>query len=69
MDHIPSNSAAVRLRVGKAKFAARVTATPAGLVAVGGLVSSILVSTAVLVWTAKRPPDQSPIAPTARTGR
>ncbi|MBN9409367.1 MAG: hypothetical protein J0H69_09485 [Burkholderiales bacterium] len=46
---------------------ATVQATPAGLLAVGGLVSCILLSTAVLVWTATSVRRQHPIA--SRLGR
>lgn len=68
MDQIPPNSAAVRLRVGKAKFGAHVTVTPSGILAISALVSSILLSTAVLVWAAKSRPARWSVAPTARTG-
>lgn len=44
-----------------------VRVTPAGLLAIGGLVSGILLSTAVLVWTATAVPRRHPIA--ARLGR
>ena len=48
--------AEVALRAGQAaSLQATARATPAGLVAIGLLVSSILLSTAVLVWAARRP--------------
>lgn len=49
-DERPRNQATVRARAGKARFKAKVEATPAGLLAIGGLVSGILLSTAALVW-------------------
>ena len=50
------NSAAFRLRAGKVKIGAEVSVTPQGLLAIGGLVSSILLSTAVVIWAASGRP-------------
>ncbi len=52
MDTLDPNTAAVSLRVRDARFVAKVKVTPAGLLAIGALVSGILLSTSVLVWTA-----------------
>ena len=52
----PSNRqrAVIRLRAGRhVQLRAAVTTTPAGLLAIGGLVAGILLSTAVLVRAAK----------------
>lgn len=46
------NVARVRLKLGKTRYAAEVRVTSGGLLAIGGLVSSILLSTAVLVAVA-----------------
>lgn len=49
------NSATLRARLGrKALVRAKIQVTPVGLLAIGGLVSSILLSTAVLVGVATR---------------
>lgn len=42
--------AQLTLAAGKARLKVRVRVTPAGVLAIGGLVSSILLSTAALVW-------------------
>jgi hypothetical protein len=60
-------TAKVTVRMGRFTADATVQATPAGLLAVGGLVSCILLSTAVLVWTATSVRRQHPIA--SRLGR
>ena len=44
------------------KVSGRVAVTPAGLLAIGALVSSILLSTAVLVWASTSVPRRHPIA-------
>lgn len=59
-------SADLRLRAGPARLRVRVDVTPAGLVAIGGLVSSILLSTAVLVWSATAVPRRHPVASALR---
>lgn len=46
------NTATLRLKIGKASATTKVQVSTAGLVAVGGLVSSILLSTAAVVWVA-----------------
>jgi hypothetical protein len=50
------------LSFGSAKVKVRVHVTPAGLLAIGGLVSSILLSTAALVWVATSAARRHPIA-------
>ncbi len=45
--------ARIDLRLGRARAAARVRVTPAGLVAIGALVAAILLSTAVVVRAAR----------------
>ena len=53
MDDRPhSNRALFRLKAGKASMAARVEVSTPGLLAIGVLVSGILVSTTGLVWVA-----------------
>jgi len=52
MDMLDPNTAAASFRMGEARFTAKVKVTPAGLLAIGALVSGILLSTSVLVWTA-----------------
>lgn len=44
------NTSTTVLRAGPVKLAVKVRMTPAGLLAVGGMVSGILLSTAALVW-------------------
>ncbi len=54
------HSADLRLRIGKhGRFGARIEIGTAGLLAIGGLVSSILLSSAVIVAAAKRAPDRT----------
>ena len=50
------HSAAVHARIGVASLDAAVSVSTAGLLAIGGLVSGILLSTAVLVRAATRTP-------------
>lgn len=54
--------ALVKMSLGKAKVKIRVRVTPQGLLAIGGLVSSILLSTAVLVWVSTTVVRRHPIA-------
>lgn len=54
------NRAALRLRVGQADLSVRIRVTPAGLAAIGGLVSSILLSTAALVHVVSTPARRHP---------
>jgi hypothetical protein len=50
--------ATIALRLGKrSRVRAELTMTPAGLLSVGALVSSILLSTAVIVRSARRRPE------------
>ena len=58
----PANRALVAVNVRKAKLVCKIVVTPSGLLAIGGLVSSILLSTAVLVQTATSVPRQRPMA-------
>jgi hypothetical protein len=62
MTSSPANSATVIVRGGRARAMARVRVTPTGLLAIGGLVSSILLSTAALVWVATAVPRRHPLA-------
>ena len=55
-DHPGEMSAHVHLRVGGMSLRASAHATPAGLLAVGVLVSAIILSVAPLVWAARRRP-------------
>ena len=55
------------LQAGPVSLKMEVRVSPAGLLAIGGLVSGILLSTAVLVWSATAVPRRHPIA--ARWGR
>jgi hypothetical protein len=57
-----ANSATLVVRTGKAKAAVRVKVTNGGLLAIGGLVSSILLSTAALVWASTRVAHRHPVA-------
>jgi hypothetical protein len=50
----PTEHAKSAVRVGAFQADAEVTVSPAGLLAVGGLVAAILLATAVLVRAAKR---------------
>lgn len=61
MNTLEPNTAAVSLRVREARFVAKVKVTPVGLLAVGGLVSGILLSTSVLVWTATNVARRRPL--------
>ncbi|EZP53505.1 hypothetical protein [Sphingomonas sp. RIT328] len=63
--HQPNTQhAAITLRFGKrSRVRAELTMTPAGLLSVGALVSSILLSTAVIVRTARRPAGVPPALP------
>ncbi|MDY6924838.1 MAG: hypothetical protein SWI22_12890 [Pseudomonadota bacterium] len=48
-------TARLALKAGSAAMTLKVRVTPTGLLAIGGLVGTILLSTAVLVWTATGP--------------
>jgi hypothetical protein len=50
------------LEAGPLHLRAKVRINSGGLMAVGGLVSSILLSTAVLVWVATTPVRRHPVA-------
>ncbi len=47
-------SAAVQLQFGTARLAARVDVTPAGLLAIGGMVSMMVLASAEIVRAARR---------------
>lgn len=63
----PDQHARLDLQAGPVSLKMEVRVTPTGLLAIGGLVSGILLSTAVLVWSATSVPRRHPIA--ARLGR
>ncbi|MBA4794765.1 hypothetical protein [Phenylobacterium sp.] len=69
MDAPKPNTATVSFRAGRARFMARVSMSPAGLLAVGGLVSGILLSTSVLVWSATNVARRRPLASAILTRR
>lgn len=48
--------------MGEARIVAKVKVTPTGLLAMGALVSGILLSTSVLVWTATSVARRRPLA-------
>jgi hypothetical protein len=54
--------ARLRLRAGPMSLGLTVRMTPAGLLALGGLVSGILLSTTALVWAATATPRRHPLA-------
>lgn len=56
------NLATVSLKAGPVRVDARARLSSAGLLAIGGLVSSILLSTSVLVWVATTPVRRRPLA-------
>jgi hypothetical protein len=62
MSETQTNSAALILRAGKVRIASRINLSNGGLLAVGGLVSSILVSTAALVWVSTNVSRRHPVA-------
>ena len=54
MDRPPGlNRAVARLKAGQCSATAKVEVSTAGLLAIGVLVSGVLVSTSVLVWAAR----------------
>jgi hypothetical protein len=57
-----AQTAKLEIAAGPLRVKARLTVTPAGLLAIGGLVSGILLSTAVLVWTATSVARRHPVA-------
>jgi hypothetical protein len=62
MSETQTNSAALIIRAGKVRIASRINLSNGGLLAVGGLVSSILVSTATLVWVSTNVARRHPVA-------
>lgn len=63
------NVARARLKLGKARWTAEVRVTSGGLLAIGGLVSSILLSTAILVAVATTGDAGNQRLPSAKTLR
>lgn len=57
----PDNSVSIKLHAGRARFSATARLSSSGLLAVGGLVSSILLSTAVPAWVSTTPVRRHPI--------
>jgi len=62
MSETQTNSAALIVRAGKVRIASRIKLSNGGLLAVGALVSSILASTAVLVWVSTSVARRHPVA-------
>jgi hypothetical protein len=54
------NRAAARLKAGKFSATAKLEVSSTGLLAIGALVSGILLSTSALVWTATAVPRARP---------
>lgn len=59
---VPLSQASLELRAGAFELKMHVEVTPGALLAIGGLVGSILLSTSVLVWTATSVRRRHPIA-------
>ena len=67
MDRQPGlNRAVARLKAGQCSATAKVEVSTAGLLAIGALVSGVLVSTSVLVWVARARPPGRPGLPALR---
>ena len=67
MDRQPGlNRAVARLKAGQCSATAKVEVSTAGLLAIGALVSGVLVSTSVLVWVARATPRGRPGLPTLK---
>ena len=62
----PPARAHLTLHAGPVRLETRLSITPAGLLAVGGLVSSILLSTAVVVWVSTSVARRHPLAAAMR---
>lgn len=62
MDQQPTNSAEISIKAGKVKFGGKVKLTNGGLLAIGGLVSSILLSTTALVWVSTSVARRHPVS-------
>jgi hypothetical protein len=58
----------LKLAVGPVRLRARVRVTPAGLLAIGALVSGILVSVSTVVWTSTSVARRHPLATRLRPG-
>lgn len=54
--------ARLELEAGPVSLKLEVRVSPAGLMAIGGLVSGVLLSTAALVWSATAAPRRHPVA-------
>lgn len=62
MDQQPINTAAFSIKAGSARLGAKVKVTNTGLLAIGALVSSILLSTTALVWVATAVARRHPVS-------
>lgn len=58
----PLNTAVVVARAGPVRVSAKVRVSELGILAIGGLVSGILLSTSALVWVATTPARRHPVA-------
>ena len=65
LETAPLNTARASLRIGRVRMSAKVEMTTGGIAAVGGLVASILLSTAALVWVSTSVARRHPIASAA----
>lgn len=63
------NSARIVVRGGPVRVAAKVEVTTSGLLAIGALVSGVLLSTTALVWASTSPARRHPIATAAMRRR
>lgn len=61
MEQPTINTAALVFRAGRVRCGAKIKVTNSGLLAIGGLVSGILLSTATVVWAATSVARQRPI--------
>ena len=62
MEQPAINTAALVFRAGRVRCCAKLKVTNSGLLAIGGLVSGILLSTATVVWAATSVARQRPSA-------
>jgi len=61
-DATSSDAASVEMSIGSARFKAEVRHTPAGLLALGACVTSILLGAAAIVWVSTAVPRRHPVA-------
>lgn len=57
----PDNEADLRLRAGPVAFRLCVSISDRGLIAIAGLVTGVLLSTSLIVWTATTPVRRHPL--------